>query len=514
MTASLASVDRQPVSIAVPNLSLTADEQRILGQLRKQLNTARNNNRGKYNYYDTRQIVEQMNIAVPPELRDVFTVCGWPSTVVDILEERIDLLGFIAEDGNLRGLDEFAIDNALSLKASQAGVDKLIAGTAFVTMGRGLPDEPEVIFSPESPNSATVIWNHRKNRADAGLSQTFDERGRLSQQSLYLPDKTVFFRTNRENGGKLEITGIDNHGIGRPLMTRLINRDRASNPYGRSEITRPVRYYTDAAIRTMLGMEVNREFYTTPMRALLDVDPSSLGFEEGMTEAEKKARGWSLIMGHLNIVPPQGNGGPTNQPRPSIQQFQPMPPTPYLEQVKGYSIMLSGESGMPASFFGFVTDNPTSGDAIVKGEYRLIRRAERRIQSDDMTYREVALLHQLCLGRDVTARDMRAISPQWRNPAVPTRAGQADEAQKLIASEVLPPQSEVTWDRLDISKAEQRRLVIDWRKRNAEVAAKEAADNARQMATQVAISKAKAAATPAPTTGQPGRANVGGGPSA
>jgi len=500
----------------VDDKDLTPDEKLTLGKLKKQLTVARKNNEDKYSYYRTRQVVEQLDIAIPPQLRDVPVICGWPETVVDVLEERIDMLGWAAANGDLRGLDEVAEDNDISIESSRATADSLIAGVGFVSVGEGDEDEPDVIITGESPNHSTVIWDYRKRRAIAGISQTFNARNQCIMQSLYMPNRTLLFETDPIKGGKLEVTAVDNHKMNRVMMAQLLTRDSASDVGGRSEITRAVRYYTDAAVRTLLGMEVNREFYTTPMRALLDVDPETLGFTDDMTEAEKKRRGWSLIMGHLNIVPPQGNpNSPAPSPRPTITELRPAPPTPYIEQIKAYSIMLSGQTGMPAEMFGFVTDNPTSGDAILKGEYRLVRRAERRIQSYNRGWKEVALLALLRKhGPDaVSTDDLRNIRPLWRNPAIPTRAAQADEAQKLIAAKVLPPNSSVTYRRLDISDHDQLILEQDWRKQEAKEQAQMAREAANQLNTQVAITKAKAAATPAPTGGQPGRPNVGGGPS-
>ena len=496
------------------------DEKRVLGRLKKQLTQARKANRNKYAYYETRQVVEQLDIAIPPQLRDTLVICGWPETVVDVLDERIDLLGWATADGNDRGLSEIAEDNNLSVEASRTTNDSLIAGVSFATVGTGDEDEgePPVLITGESPNSATVTWDYRKRRADAGLSETRNERNQLVMQSLYLPDRTILFAADPDNGGKMEVVSIDEHNLGRTLMTRLLTKDRASNVNGRSEITRAVRYYTDAAIRTMLGMEVNREFYTTPMRAMLDVDPTTLGFREDMSDLEKARLGWKLMMGHINIVPPQGDPNtPLQQPKPSIHQFDPAPPSPYVEQIKAYSIMLSGQTGMPPEMFGFVTDNPTSGDAILKGEYRLVRRAERRIMSYSPSWKEVALLSMLCRDKKRADRlsldDLRQVRPLWRNPAIPTRAAQADEAQKLIAAKVLPPNSEVTYKRLDIDEQDQLILERDWRKQEAKEQAQMAREQANQVSAAVAVTKAKAEATPAPTSGAPGRPNIGGGPS-
>lgn len=497
---------------------LTDDEQVILGALKKQLNWAKKINRPKNEYYELKQRVKDLEISVPPQLKDIGVVVGWPGTVIDVLEERIDLMGFTST-GELYGLDEIYEDNALDIEGSRATTDALIAGTCFVSVGKGNQDEgePEILVTAESPSSATMLWDYRKRRAAAALSQTYDDKNKVIMQSLYMPDRVVRWAVDpKDRNRSLDIVDINEHNLNRVLMARLINRDRATDIHGRSEITRAIRYYTDAAVRTMLGMELNREFYTTPMRTALDVFPQSLGFTEGMSEQEKARVGWSLLMGHMNIIPPQGDGGPMpNQPRPQIVQHPANPPTPYIEQVKAYSIQIAAESGMPASMLGFVTDNPTSADAIDKSEYRLIRRAERRIQSYRQGWREVALLS--ILARDgagaVTLDDMRSIDTEFRDPSMPTRAAQADATQKLVAAEVIPPRSRITWTRLGISQREQDQLEIDWRKHQAEKVAEEQRQQAMQVQQVQATERAKAKANPGASgpgaqNGQPATAGV------
>jgi hypothetical protein len=302
----------------------------------------------------------------------------------------------------------------------------------------------------------------------------------------------------------LEVVDINTHNLNRVLMVRQINRDRATDIHGRSEISRAIRYYTDAAVRTMLGMELNREFYTTPMRVALDVFPQSLGFTDGMSDTEKARVGWNLLMGHMNIIPPQGDDTPMQQPRPQVMQFPANPPTPYIEQIKAYSIQIAAESGMPASMLGFVTDNPTSADSIDKSEYRLVRRAERRIQSYRQTWKEIALLSVIARdGADaMTLDDLRAIEPAFRDPSMPTRAAAADAAQKLVAAEILPPRSRVTWDRIGISPDDQAQLEIDWRKAQAEQLAQQMQQ--QDMAMQQAEATAKVQAKYTPGNSGPG----------
>ncbi|OBB63515.1 hypothetical protein A5755_21790 [Mycolicibacterium fortuitum] len=144
-----------------------------------------------------------------------------------------------------------------------------------------------------------------------------------------------------------------------------------------------------------------------------------------------------------------------------LHEFRPAPPTPYIDQVKLYSQLLAAESGMPAPYLGFVTDNPASADSIRQQEYRLVKRAERRQTSFGLAWREVAYLSLLLRDGAVDPVAFRQIGTKWRDASTPTRAAAADEAAKLIGSGVLPPDSSVTYDRIGLSQQEQQQLERD-----------------------------------------------------
>src|SRR3954451_4681815 len=138
MSTTLFPPDSTTVGInngGVPNV-LTDDEQNVLGVLKKQLSWAKKVNRVKNEYYELKQRVRDLEIAVPPQLKDVGVVVGWPGTVVDVLEERIDLMGFTST-GDLRGLEEVYEDNSLDVESSRAVADCLVAGCVFLSVGKG-----------------------------------------------------------------------------------------------------------------------------------------------------------------------------------------------------------------------------------------------------------------------------------------------------------------------------------------------------------------------------------------
>lgn len=447
-----------PVAVALPTLSLSRTEDEKVTALRHKLQRVALHNVEKSELYEGKRSAEDLGISAPeglPEL--VQAVIGWPGTVVDVLEERLEFRGWTGSDG--LDLDVVYRDNQMGVESGRGHLDALVYGVGFVTVGRGGPGEPEVLVSVESTESCTVEWDYRLRRAKMGLSQTRDENGVVVMETLYLPDETILFENVR---GELKVVNRDRHNLGRVPVARMLNRDRASDVSGRSEITRPVVYLTDAAIRTLCGMEINREFYTSPKWTALNADPEVFGLSEDQSDTENRKAGWKATSGHMNVVPPQEdvNGNPVEV---KLHEFRPAPPTPYIEQIRSYSQLLAAESGIPAPYLGFVTDNPSSADSIRQQEYRLVKRAERRQMSFGAAWLEVAYLSLLLKG-GVDPDQFRQVGVSWRDASTPTRAAAADEAQKLIASGVLLPDSSVTYDRIGLSQQEQQQLEVDRRR--------------------------------------------------
>lgn len=456
-----------------PPRSMAGDESEILGRLRGQLRRKQKMLRMKERYYESRQLTRYMDVSVPPMFRAVGVALGWAGTVVDTYDERTHFRGWKSA-GDLMGLDEIYEDNFLGVESSRTNLDTRIFGQGFMAVSKGDPDngEPEILVTAESSLRSTMLWNYRTRRADAAYSQTYDEYNRIILETLYLPDSTITLERDSDST-MMVVTDVDDHGFGRVPVVRQTNRDRASNPHGRSDITPAIRYATDAAVRTALGLEIHREFYNTPATFALNVRPEMFGITNGdkMT-AEQKARiGWSVMMGKINLVPP--NDEPGMAP-PDIKQLPTSSPQPYLDQLAGYANMVSSASGLPKSYLGFATDMAPNADSIRAEEYPMVRRIERSIENYAHTMRQLAWL--CLLWRDEEAPDtdtMRQIRCNYADPSVPQRSANADEVQKLIAAQVLAPNGQVTYERINLSDAEMAQNDIDmdkWRKQQLEQA--------------------------------------------
>lgn len=439
------------IAIALPTLALSRDERDAVEANLARLTHFEARNRVKAAYYDGKARVRELGISIPPSLQSIETVVGWPGIVVDVLEERLDWLGWTSDDQeDPFGLGAVYRENSLDVDSGLGHLDSLIYGTSFVAVGSGFDGEPQPLITVESPRRMTGTWDARLRRLSSAFSVDEVEHGDAVVGTLYLPDQTI--RVVRGPGG-WAVADRDEHRLGRVPVAVLPNRPRASRLEGRSEITRPIRSLTDQGVRTLLGMEVNREFYSAPQRYAMGVGEDAFVSADGST-----LTGWEAVMGRMLALPRDEDGE-----LPVVGQFNPVSPTPYLEQIRGLAQMISAEGAFSADYLGFVSDNPSSADAIRAGEARLVKRAERRQTVFGRAWREVAYLALLVRDGSVPA-EFSSVTSRWRDAATPTRAAAADEVVKLIGAGVLLPESTVTMNRIGLTPAEQRSLAADRRR--------------------------------------------------
>lgn len=439
---------------AVPLLrlhDLSDDEGRAIGALTDRLDGFNQANAVKDAYYEAEQRVKSMGIAIPPEVASrVSPVVGWASTVVDVTEERLDWYGWADLDEDL-GLAQVYAENALDVESGPAHLDALLYGTSFVRVGSGREGEASPLVTVHSPLSTTGEWDSRARRLRSAVTVTATANGQASEIVLDLPDEAITVQRVR---GTWAVVDRDVHRLGRVPVAQMANRPRASRVGGKSEITKAVRYYCDAAVRTVLGMEGNREFYGIPQLTLLGRGADAFVDAEG-----NPTSGWRIVAGHALAIDRDEDGNV-----PDLKQLQVGSPQPFLEQVRGWAQLLATEAGLPAAYLGFQTDNPASADAIRAMEARLVKRAERRQVGFGRTWLEVARLALLVRDGEVSPEFSMDVANRWRDASTPTRAAAAEETVKYVGAGVLPSDSVVTYDRMGLSPAEQRRLESDKRR--------------------------------------------------
>ena len=190
-----------------------------------------------------------------------------------------------------------------------------------------------------------------------------------------------------------------------------------------------------------------------------------------MSEFDRVEMGWRTSIGKMLVV----NGYEDDKKQPSVGQFASSPPTPFIEQVRAYSQLISSESKIPAQYFGFMTQNPPSGDSIRVWKEQLIRASE--IKTELMNPDLIALaqvLASLTEFDDEVDVDRLAdgLEVDWRDPATASKAADADWALKLLSAGVLSPDSQVLLENLHFSAADRLRIEQENRSKRLSALAK------------------------------------------
>lgn len=416
-------------------MSLTSDELAMVEQMHGRLNHLAGWHTRMERYYEGSSRLQQLGVAIPPELARIRTVTDWPSIAVDALEERLDWLGWVGGDD--LGLGEVFVGSQLAAESGMAHLDALIFGTGFVTC---VERDGTVQVAAQSPKNATCLVADDGRTLRAGYIRQPRGDGWYDAE-LLLPDVTVSLTTD---GNTWRETDRTNNDTGRVPLVPLRNRRRASRRDGRSEITSAMRFYTDEAARTLLGMGINREFYSYPQRWAMGVDPADFAREDGSMRP-----GWEIAVGAVWAIGTNDDGE-----QPKVGAFPANSPQPYTEQLRTLAQMMAGAAAVSERFFGFVTTNPPSAEALDAEEARLVKRAERRQAQFGAAWSEVGLLAATMLGNQVTPEQFRAtVAPRWRDASTPTRASTADAVVKLVGAGVLPADSRAVLEMLDLDDA-------------------------------------------------------------
>jgi hypothetical protein len=205
-------------------------------------------------YYEGIHRLEQLGLAVPPELGRFVTTVNWPRITVDSLEQRCDVEGFrlTGQDSADDELWSIWQSSGMDEESQQAHLEALIFGRSYVCVGTRSPDDPDPdvpLITVESPYEMTHEVDPRTRRVTAALRRTKVAVPLISEHAtLYLPNETVWLQRVGRSGW-VEVDR-DEHNIGRPLVVPLLNRSRLRNRQGSSEMA-DVLSLTDAACRAL-----------------------------------------------------------------------------------------------------------------------------------------------------------------------------------------------------------------------------------------------------------------------
>lgn len=120
---------------------------------------------------------------------------------------------------------------------------------------------------------------------------------------------------------------------------------------------------TQSALRTLKRSEVSAEFYSFPQKYITGLSNDAEAFEK-----------WRATMSTFLAFTKDEDGD-----KPTLGQFTQQSMAPYTEQLRTFAALFAGETGLTLDDLGFVTDNPSSAEAI-KASHENLRLAARKAQ--------------------------------------------------------------------------------------------------------------------------------------
>jgi len=446
-------------------LGLEASERAIALELVGKLNDKSARNLLRRRYYQGHNALKDLGIAIPPPLKSVEVVVGWPAKAVDSMIDRTTLQGFTSTTGSA-AMNAFLADvwesNRLAVEIPSAHTDALIHSCAFVFVSRGdvSQGEPEVMISAKSAEDASAIWDARRRCVKHAVSvDDRDDSGNATLMHLVLgplegrPGRVLQLSRNRWDA----FEAVEVSTFSGPVPVEVLPfQPTLTRPFGRSRITRGVMYQTDAAMRTMLRTEVGAEFFNAPQRYALGAD------EDAFTDASgNPVPAWTVMLGRLLALSKDEDGD-----LPQVGQFAQQSMVPNLDQLRSIAQMFASEVSLDVGSLGIVQDNPSSAEAIrARHEELGVKIESWRTAVLTPTWKRV-LAHGASMvdGSALLAGELSSISAHWGSWSAPSEVSQAQASLARVQAVPFLAETTVELERMGYTADEITRIQSERRR--------------------------------------------------
>ena len=307
----------------------------------------------KYALYDSKYQDRDVGITIPPQIRQRYrAVLGWCAKAVDTLADRLVFKEF--SDDNFKINDIFNINNP-DVFFDSAVLSALIGSCCFVYVSKNADGQARLQIV-EGSNATGYIDPITGLLREGYAVLDRDENGRPSVEAHFTPDATSIYAAG-------EVAQSIPNPAGVPMLVPIIHRPDAVRPFGRSRITRPAIYFQQHAKRTLERADITAEFYYFPQKYIVGLSQ----------DAEPMEKWKATVSSFLQFTKDQDGDSP------KLGQFTQPSMSPFTEQLRTLASGFAGETGLTLDDLGFVTDNPSSAEAI-KASHETLRIAARKAQ--------------------------------------------------------------------------------------------------------------------------------------
>lgn len=315
----------------------------------------------RYKYYEMKNGIKYFRTIIPPEFMYMAETLGWCGKAVDSLADRLSFREFKNDNFDLNTI--FAMNNADILPDS-AILSALISSCCFVYISEDTDGYPrlQVIDGGNAtgridPITGMLIEGYAVLERDQKTGITLDANtASATLDAYFVAGRTEYYRGN-------QLIRVDTNSAPYPLLVPIIYRPDAMRPFGRSRISRSCMNLMQGAIRTLLRSEVSAEFYSFPQK-----------YVTGLSQDAEEMDKWKAFISSFLTFTKDEEGD-----APKLGQFTQQSMSPFTEQLRTFASLFAGETGLTLDDLGFVTDNPSSADAI-KASHETLRLLARKAQ--------------------------------------------------------------------------------------------------------------------------------------
>lgn len=375
-------------------------------------------------YYEGRDRLKNIGIAIPDELAGIEIVVGWPRKAVDELAKCSRFEKFATgAGGDSDALDRIAAENGLKPAYRRMLRSQLVNGLAFATVTQGQDGEPRARVRFYSAANASCLWDYRLGRIRCGLTvHDVDNQGRPTRYVLYEPDCVIEFSRSAMPYDGYWAYAVKPNPMGRPMMEPLAYNSDLDYPLGHSRITRAVMNITDRAVRESLRTELASEFAATPQKYLLG------GTQADLEAATAEKTRWEMYIGSVQWITKDEDGDV-----PQYGQLPQVSMQPHMDYFEHLAEEFAAETDIPVD--ALVRSNTyTSADSATADRSALVQIAE---DVNDDNGAALATIARMALAVDGGARLEtvdEGIMPVFRSPDRASKAAQADWAVKMMST--------------------------------------------------------------------------------
>lgn len=308
----------------------------------------------RYEQYAMKHVDIFKGITIPQALSQQYrSILGWCAKGVDSLADRLIFREFENDDFIVNEIFE---ENNPDIFFDSAVLSALIASCSFIYISKGENDAVRLQVI-EAVNATGIIDPITGLLTEGYAVLERDENNNVVLEAHFLPDRTdYYYRDSRNN---ISIANPTGH----PLLVPIIHRPDAVRPFGRSRITRSGMYWQSNAKRTLERADITAEFYSFPQK-----------YVTGLSDDAEPMETWKATVSSMLQFTKDEDGD-----KPTLGQFTQPSMSPFTEQLRTAAAGFAGETGLTLDDLGFVSDNPSSVEAI-KASHENLRLAGRKAQ--------------------------------------------------------------------------------------------------------------------------------------